>query len=319
MVSHLLVIESGSPIQFLCIAAVLLIIILGFLFFFGGNKKDHSSYVCSQCGSTTAERHTKGHFIIEVILYLFFCLPGVIYSLWRVFSRRWVCSQCKSDKLLPQGSVIGQKTYQSRSNHNPDDTIANCQVSRNGAILGTHTEAQLYQYLNSGHYLPSDYYWKPGMTEWLPLTSLSSQTQVPLPPSPNQIRTGVIIKGSIINFNIQSGSGIISGENGIRYNFISADWGSPNMLPTIGLNVEFIANGQNARDIYPTSNNNQQGNASSTDYYRSSDNAMIFGVCAGLAHKFKTDTFLVRLLIFFIPLGWLLYIFGISWPSRPTR
>jgi phage shock protein PspC (stress-responsive transcriptional regulator) len=87
----------------------------------------------------------------------------------------------------------------------------------------------------------------------------------------------------------------------------------------MGLLVEFIANGQSAEDIYPSVKNQQNVNTSSSDYYRSSDNALLAGVCAGLAHKWNTDAILIRLGMLFIPLVWIFYIIGATWPSKPTK
>lgn len=64
--------------------------------------------VCAQCGSTGSESHTKGSFLIEVVLWLFMCIPGLIYSIWRLTSRGQVCRACKSDRLVPANSPTGQ-------------------------------------------------------------------------------------------------------------------------------------------------------------------------------------------------------------------
>ncbi len=36
----------------------------------------------------------KGNFLIEIVLWLFFIIPGVIYSLWRSTSRHPICPSC---------------------------------------------------------------------------------------------------------------------------------------------------------------------------------------------------------------------------------
>jgi|688.fasta_scaffold259650_2 hypothetical protein len=64
--------------------------------------------VCAQCGSTGTESHTKGSFLIEVVLWLFMCVPGLIYSIWRLTTRGQVCRACKSDRLVPANSPTGQ-------------------------------------------------------------------------------------------------------------------------------------------------------------------------------------------------------------------
>lgn len=64
--------------------------------------------VCTQCGCTGTEGHTKGSFLIELVLWLFMCVPGLIYSIWRLTTRGQVCSACKSDRLVPANSPVGQ-------------------------------------------------------------------------------------------------------------------------------------------------------------------------------------------------------------------
>jgi hypothetical protein len=66
--------------------------------------------VCTACGSVgRPERVTKGSFLIELALWLFFLLPGLIYSLWRMTSKHWACRQCGSPSLVPANSPVGQK------------------------------------------------------------------------------------------------------------------------------------------------------------------------------------------------------------------
>jgi hypothetical protein len=65
--------------------------------------------VCTQCGCTGTESHTKGSFMIELVLWLFMCVPGLIYSIWRLTTRGQVCSSCKSDRLVPASSPAGQR------------------------------------------------------------------------------------------------------------------------------------------------------------------------------------------------------------------
>lgn len=196
---------------------------------------------------------------------------------------------------------------------------ADHQVSRNGALLGIHDEIELRRLLAAGHYSSADFYWKAGMASWAPLSTLPSEaTGAPAatlpPPLPTQ---RIAIRGTVTTFNIQNGSGMISGLNGVRYNFVSSNWGSPTVAPTTGQLVEFEANGADALQIFPVHGSSGLG---SGDFYRSNDNAIVSGVCAGLAHKWNTDPVLIRIAMVFIPFGWIFYIIGsMSWSARPTR
>ena len=219
-------------------------------------------------------------------------------------------------KSPPQSTATHMANPQSPQANGPADH----QVSRNGAMLGTHTEADLRGLLASGHYRPTDFYWKPGMASWAPLSSLLAQASgtAASHPSPSHPGQRVAIKGTVISFNIQSGAGLISGFNGVRYNFVTANWGSPTVPPSTGLQVEFEANGPDATHIFPVQGH--AGGASSGDFYRSSDNVIVSGVCAGLAHKWNTDPVIIRIAMVFIPFAWIFYIIGsMSWSARTTR
>ena len=44
---------------------------------------------------------TKGHFLLELFLYLIFIIPGVLYTLWRVSAGRYKgCPDCLSPKVI---------------------------------------------------------------------------------------------------------------------------------------------------------------------------------------------------------------------------
>ena len=65
--------------------------------------------ICGSCGTIdNPKKHTKGSFLIEVILWLCFILPGLIYSIWRLTSKEVVCRTCKSKYLVPLDSPKGR-------------------------------------------------------------------------------------------------------------------------------------------------------------------------------------------------------------------
>lgn len=71
---------------------------------------DSAPLICTACG--TVDRTTKavpGSVAIELVLWLFLILPGVIYTLWRSSSAKQVCGQCGSAQLVPAGSPVGRK------------------------------------------------------------------------------------------------------------------------------------------------------------------------------------------------------------------
>lgn len=57
------------------------------------------------------------------------------------------------------------------------------------------------------------------------------------------------MKGKILDFNQESRSGVISGDDGNRYNFDMEQW-KGSVLPKAGNKVDFAAKGENAEAIY---------------------------------------------------------------------
>jgi len=43
---------------------------------------------------------TPGFFALELILYLFFVIPGLAYTLWRVTNKKPVCPQCSFEYVV---------------------------------------------------------------------------------------------------------------------------------------------------------------------------------------------------------------------------
>lgn len=73
---------------------------------FGSNP----THLCTRCGTECRpEKITKGSFIIEIGLWLFFILPGLVYSIWRLATRYHGCPSCKSRDIIDRDSPIGIK------------------------------------------------------------------------------------------------------------------------------------------------------------------------------------------------------------------
>lgn len=69
-----------------------------------------SQYICSDCGHLGKPVSiTKGSILIEIILWMTFFFPGLIYSIWRCSSRYKGCPQCKHESMIPAMSPKGQK------------------------------------------------------------------------------------------------------------------------------------------------------------------------------------------------------------------
>jgi ribosomal protein S27E len=62
--------------------------------------------ICSRCGSISKRAAKRGSLAVEVLLWLFFLVPGIIYTIWW---RVRVCPVCGSQKVFPASSPIGKK------------------------------------------------------------------------------------------------------------------------------------------------------------------------------------------------------------------
>lgn len=60
-------------------------------------------YYCTQCHTHTNTAKMKGNGWIELLLYLFYILPGVIYSVWRRSGKPNSCPTCGHATLVPAG------------------------------------------------------------------------------------------------------------------------------------------------------------------------------------------------------------------------
>ncbi len=65
---------------------------------------------CTACGTTgKPKRMTRGSILIEIVLWLCFIVPGIIYSLWRMTTRYNACRQCGSQAIVPLDSPMARQ------------------------------------------------------------------------------------------------------------------------------------------------------------------------------------------------------------------
>jgi len=67
-------------------------------------------YVCLNCGAVDRPKAlVKGNMAIEILLWIFFIVPGLIYSIWRMTGGGGkVCRVCGSKDILPENSPKGR-------------------------------------------------------------------------------------------------------------------------------------------------------------------------------------------------------------------
>lgn len=66
--------------------------------------------ICSTCGTAgRPSTKTRGSIFIEIILWICFIVPGIIYSIWRLTTRAKVCRACGAKELVPLASPVGRE------------------------------------------------------------------------------------------------------------------------------------------------------------------------------------------------------------------
>src|ERR1700692_1470171 len=121
------------------------------------------------------------------------------------------------------------------------------------------------------------------------------------------------MRGIILNFLVRDSVGLISGDDGARYDFSSTEWMSDG-FPVVGTTVDFINEGNAAKKILTLRANGRdktlpangtRGTSPDDGLYKSSDNKMLLGVCAGLAHKYDLNLTGLRIIVFVLCWFWI--------------
>jgi len=98
--------SSFSVFHWLIVAIVAAVVVMG-LRGLGSGLLQGKPRFCTTCGHEGGtETKARGNLAIEVILWLLFIVPGLIYSIWRVSSRHPVCASCGAATLVPPDSPM---------------------------------------------------------------------------------------------------------------------------------------------------------------------------------------------------------------------
>lgn len=58
-------------------------------------------YICMVCGCQRAPvLERRGNLYIEILLWVCYIIPGVVYSLWRTVRRHQVCPNCRNPSIV---------------------------------------------------------------------------------------------------------------------------------------------------------------------------------------------------------------------------
>lgn len=68
--------------------------------------------ICTMCGMTgKPKRVSQGSILIEIVLWCCLLVPGILYSLWRMTSKKTVCRHCGSPNMVPLNSPVGRQVH----------------------------------------------------------------------------------------------------------------------------------------------------------------------------------------------------------------
>lgn len=86
--------------------------------------------ICSSCGYVgDGKRAVKGNLGIEIILWMCFLVPGIIYSLWRQSTYHKACPSCGGTNFIPVDSPVGQKLLKDQGK-----TVEQVQIEKNRGL-----------------------------------------------------------------------------------------------------------------------------------------------------------------------------------------
>ena len=74
------------------------------------NRESDPRRVCKRCEELVGtKRVTPGSVWVELLLFLCFIVPGLLYSGWRLAKRHDACRECGSAELVPANSAAGKR------------------------------------------------------------------------------------------------------------------------------------------------------------------------------------------------------------------
>ncbi|HEX5429844.1 MAG TPA: hypothetical protein VFX17_02060 [Patescibacteria group bacterium] len=66
--------------------------------------------ICTTCHYVGKPiKKTPGSFAVELVLWLFIILPGLLYSIWRISNKQKICPKCKNPTMIPADSPAGKE------------------------------------------------------------------------------------------------------------------------------------------------------------------------------------------------------------------
>lgn len=104
--------ESFSLFHWLIVIGIAFLIYKAFSQ--GGKISDNGEMICPNCGTRgEPQMITRGSMGIEIVLWLCFIIPGLIYSIWRMSTKHPACPSCEQPGMIgvntPNGRLLVEK------------------------------------------------------------------------------------------------------------------------------------------------------------------------------------------------------------------
>jgi hypothetical protein len=97
--------EPSVIIAFLCVVLGILGIVAALRSPASPPMPEVAQKYCPSCGAVGVPQFRQsGSASVAVLLWLFFLAPGIIYSIWRASTKRWVCPKCEQPGVIPLDS-----------------------------------------------------------------------------------------------------------------------------------------------------------------------------------------------------------------------
>lgn len=74
-----------------------------------GFRSNSAQPICTVCGTRGSDTVTPGSILVEIILWLCFLVPGLVYSIWRISARHEACPKCQSRAIIPVDTPAGRE------------------------------------------------------------------------------------------------------------------------------------------------------------------------------------------------------------------
>lgn len=122
------------------------------------------------------------------------------------------------------------------------------------------------------------------------------------------------MKGQVLDFTVQTSSGVISGADGVRYSFTGSEWKGDRM-PLRGMSVDFDVQGSNAVAVYRALGSSGSSTATGSKSNVAAGLLALFLGGLGI-HKFYLGYVGPGLLFLLVnTIGWIVTIFLLGLPN----